>query len=110
MGQSIDMSKPLSVLLAEDSIDDADMILSQLRRAGFDPIHQRVDTARDMEAALRAQPWDLVISDYSMPGFNGLDALRLLRERDSDLPFILVSGTMGEETAVAAMKAGAHDY
>jgi signal transduction histidine kinase len=104
------MKKPLHVLLAEDSIDDADIILSQLRRAGFDPIHQRVDTARDMEAALQAQPWDLIISDYSMPGFNGLEALKLLRERDSDLPFILVSGTMGEETAVAAMKAGAHDY
>jgi len=104
------MSKSLHVLIAEDSADDAELILRELRRGGFDPIHERVDTARGMEEALRAQQWEAIISDYSMPGFNGIEALHLARERDRDLPFILVSGTIGEDTAVAAMKAGAHDY
>ncbi len=102
---------PLCVLIVEDSADDAILVIHELRRAGYDVTSERVQTAAEMEAALdRDDPWDVVISDFSLPGFSGLDALLLLRERALDLPFVLVSGQIGEETAVEAMRAGAHDY
>ncbi|HUJ09353.1 MAG TPA: PAS domain S-box protein [Verrucomicrobiae bacterium] len=104
------MSIPIHVLFVEDSEDDTELALCQLRRAGFDPIHERVDMPTDLKAALDREAWDVVISDYAMPGFNGFDALKIVRNEDIDLPFILISGTIGEEIAVAAMKAGAHDY
>jgi PAS domain S-box-containing protein len=104
------MSTPLRVLIAEDSEDDALLLVRELRRAGFDPEHERVENAAAMQAALDRQTWDLVIGDYSMPHFSGTAALALLRERDPDLPFIFVSGTIGEDVAVEAMKAGAQDY
>lgn len=104
------MGKPLRVLIVEDSEDDAALLLRELKQGGYDPLYERVDTAAAMIAALERQPWQIVIADYSMPHFNGLDALKLLKERGLDLPFILVSGTIGEDKAVAAMKAGAHDY
>ena len=101
---------PLRVLIVEDSEDDSVLILRELRRSGFAPASQRVETPEAMRLALSQQPWDVVISDYSMPRFSGLAALSTLRESDLDLPFIVVSGNIGEEVAVDAMKAGAHDY
>src|SRR3989440_6142438 len=104
------MGKPLRVLMVEDSEDDALLVLRELRAAGYDLTHERVDTAAALEAALDRHPWDLVIGDYSMPHFSGTAALAMLRERGLDVPYICVSGTITEELAVAAMKAGAHDY
>jgi len=104
------MGKPLRVLMVEDSEDDARLVLRELRTAGYDLTHERVDTAAALEAALDRHPWDLVIGDYSMPHFSGTAALAMLRERGLDVPYICVSGTITEELAVAAMKAGAHDY
>jgi two-component system, NarL family, sensor histidine kinase UhpB len=105
------MTVPLRVLLVEDSEDDALLLLRELRRGGYEPFSERVDTAGDMEAALEERGWDLVIADHSMPEFSSSAALELLRRKGFvDLPFIIVSGYIGEDAAVAAMKAGAHDY
>ncbi len=101
---------PVRVLIIEDSEDDATLILRELRRGGYNPIHMRVETRDDMSRALKNQSWDLIISDYSLPRFNGLHALSITRTYGIDAPFIIISGNIGEETAVAAMKAGAHDY
>src|SRR2546430_11022770 len=101
---------PLRVLIAEDSEDDARLLLRELQRAGFDPAYERVDSPTAMQAALDRQAWDLVIGDYSMPAFSGPAALALLRACDLDTPFIFVSGTIGEDVAVEAMKAGAQDF
>jgi hypothetical protein len=104
------MSTPLRALLVEDSENDALLVLRELRCGGFDVTWERVETAETMRAALDRQPWDIVLSDFKMPHFTGLDALELLRASGRDMPFILVSGTIGEDVAVGAMKAGAHDY
>ena len=105
------MGVDLRVLLVEDSEDDALLLLRRLRKGGYDPTWERVDTPQDMEAALDGASWDLVISDHSMPAFSSSAALELLRSKGyADLPFIIVSGQIGEDAAVAAMKAGAHDY
>lgn len=104
------MSKPLRVLIVEDSQDDTELLVRQLQRGGYDPTYQRVEDAAVMEAALKQQAWDIVLSDYNMPRFSSPAALKLLQESGLDLPFIIISGAIGEETAVAAMKAGAHDF
>ncbi len=104
------MSRPLRVLIVEDSENDTLLMLRELRRGGYDPVFERVDTAGAMKAAFEQQEWDVVLADYSMPHFSGLAALELYNEKGLDLPFIIVSGVIGEETAVAAMKGGAHDY
>jgi two-component system, cell cycle sensor histidine kinase and response regulator CckA len=104
------MSKVLRVLIVEDSEDDVLLLVRNLRQGDFDPIYEVVENASSMRAALEKQAWDVVISDYALPQFNGPAALKLLQEIGLDLPFIIVSGTIGEETAVTAMKAGAHDY
>ena len=104
------MSSVLRVLIAEDSEDDALLLVRELRRGGYDPVYERVDSAAALEAALARQSWDLVIGDHSMPHFSGAAALRLVREHSLDLPFICLSGTITEELAVAAMKAGANDW
>ena len=104
------MRVPLRVLIAEDSEDDARLLLRELERAGFDAASERVDSRAAMQAALDRQTWDLVIGDYSMPEFSGPAALALLRAHDPDTPFIFVSGSMGEDVAVEAMKAGAQDF
>src|SRR5919112_5221307 len=105
------MDVPLRVLLVEDSENDALLLVRGLRRGGYDPTWERVDTPAAMEAALDGRGWDLVISDHSMPNFSSSAALRLLRGKGFvDLPFIIVSGQIGEDAAVSAMKAGAHDY
>jgi PAS domain S-box-containing protein len=103
------MSQPIQVLLVEDNPADADLLLRELRRAGFDPQWHRVETEADYLASLRPD-LDLIFSDFEMPEFNGLRALELLKERGYEIPFIMVSGTIGEETAVAAIKRGAADY
>jgi PAS domain S-box-containing protein len=104
------MGTPLRVLLVEDSADDALLLVRQLGTAGYDVTHRRVDTPDAMQEALERNVWDIVISDYSMPQFSGTAALSMVQERGLDLPFIYVSGTIGEDVAVAAMKAGASDY
>ncbi len=104
------MSVPLRVLLVEDSADDAELVLRALRRGGYQPEHRRVDTPEDMARALDEHDWDIVLADYAMPRFSAFDALAMVQERGLDIPFIVISGTIGEEIAVQAMKAGAHDY
>lgn len=104
------MGTPLRLLLIEDSEDDAQLLIHELRRGGYDVVHERVDTASALEAALDRQTWDLAIGDYSMPQFSGMAALRIIQDRGLDVPFISVSGTITEEMAVAAMRAGARDY
>ncbi|WP_319422830.1 GGDEF domain-containing response regulator [Pleurocapsa sp. FMAR1] len=105
------MSKLLRVLIVEDSEDDAELLAIELERGNYEITYQRVDTKADMQAALqKSQSWDIVLADYSMPQFSAIAALELLKECDLDLPFVIVSGKIGEDTAVAAMKAGAHDY
>jgi two-component system, cell cycle sensor histidine kinase and response regulator CckA len=102
--------KPLRLLLVEDSEDDTLLVLRELRRAGYDVDYLRVQTESDMQRALAEREWDLVISDYSMPEFTGPRALAVLRASGRDLPFIMLSGTVNEETAVEALHAGAHDF
>jgi signal transduction histidine kinase/CheY-like chemotaxis protein len=104
------MTKELKVLFIEDSEDDALLLARELRRGGFDLTSERIETAEAMSHALKKQAWDLVLCDYSMPHFRGTDALGMLKELGLDIPFIFVSGTIQEDTAVEAMKAGAHDY
>ena len=101
---------PLRALIVEDSEDDAQQMLRALKRGGFVVSHERIESAEATRAALERQSWDVVLCDYSVPGLDGFATLALLRARDPDLPFILVSGTVGEETAAALMKAGASDY
>lgn len=104
------MPRPIRVLIVEDSATDAELLVDQLRRDGYDPAWRRVESADEMAQAFETQEWDLVLSDYRLPGFDAPDALRLMQDKGLDLPFIIVSGAVGEETAAAAMKAGAHDY
>ena len=104
------MSTQIRLLIVEDSEDDTLLIVRELKRNGYDVIFERVDNYNDMKATLVDQEWDIVFCDYSMPKFDGISALKLLQEERSELPFILVSGTIGEEVAVESMKAGADDY
>jgi two-component system cell cycle sensor histidine kinase/response regulator CckA len=103
-------SEPLRVLLVEDSEVDADLVVRELRRIGRPVEHRVVETEDAMRECLLDAPWDLVLSDWSMPQFSAPGALALVRSLGLDLPFIIVSGTIGEEAAVEAMRAGAHDY
>jgi len=100
----------LRILLVEDSPDDAALLLWELKRAEFDCRFLRVESREAMEAALDSEEWDLVLSDFILPSFSGIDALRIVLERELDIPFIMVSGKTGEDVAVEAMRAGAHDY
>jgi signal transduction histidine kinase len=102
--------RPIRVLAVEDSENDFRLAVRLLRRAGFTPDCQRVQDLPTLQQALLAGHWDAVISDFSMPGFSGLEALAEFRKTGLDIPFIFVSGTIGEEMAVAAMQAGANDY
>ena len=104
------MSKPLRVLIVEDSEDDAVLLERCLKRGSYDLTFERVETADAMRNALEQKEWDIIIADYVLPQFSAPDALELLKKKDIDLPFIIVSGVIGEDTAVAAMKAGAHDF
>ena len=104
------MNKPLKVLIIEDSEDDALLLLMQLRQCGYNPEHEIVKTADQVKAALDKQSWDMVISDYVLPEFSGLETLKIIQDKDIDTPCIIVSGKISDETAVTAMRAGARDY
>ena len=104
------MNTPLRVLLIEDSEDDAILIINELREGGYDPTFERVETRETMESALGAQEWDIIIADYRLPTFSGIEALEMVCKGSTDCPFIIVSGQISEETAVKAMRAGAQDY
>jgi PAS domain S-box-containing protein len=104
------MPNPLRILLIEDSESDANLILRELHRIGYEVEYERVETAEAMQAILTEKVWDLVLSDYTLPKFNAVQALILLKAQHIDLPFIIISSPIGEETAVSALKAGANDY
>ncbi len=104
------MNSPLRVLVVEDSDDDYALLIRELQRGGLDIRAQCVDNRDEFNAALEQAQWDVVIADYSLPQFSGTEALALMKECGFDLPFLIISGTIGEETAVEVMKAGAHDY
>src|SRR3972149_4946816 len=104
------MTAPLRVLIVEDSEDDTLLLVRELRQGDYEVTFERVDTLHALEAALGQQTWDIILADYSMPQFSGLEALAALQRRGLDISLILVSGTIGEETAGAAMKSRASDY
>ena len=104
------MGKAIRLLIVEDVEDDALLLVREIRTGGFEPVFKRVDSEKDLAEALKAETWDIIISDYGMPGFNGIDALRMAKNYDPDIPFFLISGEIGEEVAVRAMKEGAGDY
>jgi len=104
------VAKPLRVLFIEDQEKDVELLVLELRRGGYDLVQERVDTPEAFGAALDRQEWDLILCDYRMPRFSAPAALVLVKEKKVDLPFIVVSGTVGEETAVEALHAGAHDF
>ena len=110
MKNEVKINKPLAVLIVEDSQDDAELIVQLFKMEGYDIAFEQVETAAQMRAALERRTWDIVISDHSLPRFSSLAALSLLKETGLDIPFIAVSGTLSEETAVTMMKTGAHDY
>ncbi len=103
------MSVPVRALLVDDSASSEALVLGELRGGGFEPTLQRVTTRTGLEAALAGAPWDVVLSDLSTAELDAFDAIALLKERDVDIPFLVVSETLGEETAVRAMKAGAQN-
>ncbi len=102
--------KPLRALIVEDSVPDAELLLIELRRCGYVVSHRRVENAEEMLRALDDERWDIVLSDYSLPQFDAPAALQLVQQRTADVPFIIVSGTIGEDTAVAALQVGANDF
>ena len=104
------MNKQLHALIVEDSEDDALLLVRLLLNGGFDVRSERVETAVAFVSALDSRDWDIILCDYRMPEFNGLEALRIVKTHGTDVPFIFFSGVMGEEIAIEAMKAGAHDY
>src|SRR5208283_5349375 len=104
------MGKPLHVLIVEDSENDTLLLLRELNRSGYEPAHERVYTADGLSAALEKQPWDIIICDFVMPQFSGLEALKLTKRKGVDIPFIITSGKISDDTAVMSMKAGAADY
>src|ERR1700693_647168 len=106
----VNMSKPLAVLIIDDSDTDARLVVRELRRSGFSPEWERVDTAATLREALRRREWGLVISDSGVPEFNALDALALVKEEAPGIPFIVVSGTISEEVAVQPIRSGASDF
>jgi CheY-like chemotaxis protein len=104
------MARTVRVLILEDSEDDTLLLVRELIRCEFDPKYRRVETPETMSSALDQEPWDLILADYVMPRFDALAGLHILEEKGLDIPYIVVSGNIGEETAVAAMRAGADDY
>jgi len=109
-GLGCKMVKLLHVLVIEDSENDSELLLEEIREVGYDPISERVQTAEELAAALARHAWDVVLCDYVMPQFSAPDALKMVRTKHLDVPFIVVSGVFGEEAAVNMMKAGASDY
>ncbi|MEW6203230.1 MAG: response regulator, partial [bacterium] len=105
------MAITIRALIVEDNEDDAMLLLRELRKSDFEPVFERVETPYAMKSALTmGGPWDVIISDHTLPHMNSSDTLMILKETGLDIPFIIVSGTLSEEVAVEAMKAGAHDF
>jgi len=104
------MAKPLHILIVEDSENDALLLLRELKRSGYEPVYERVYTPKGLNDALEKQAWDIIISDFVMPQFSGLEALKLTKTKNLDTPFIITSGKISDDTAVLSMKAGAADY
>ena len=100
----------LKVLTVEDSEDDVLLIIRELKKGGYDPVYERVETEKAMKKALKEKPWDIILCDYRLPKFDGAKAIALLKETNIDIPLIIVSGTIGEDTAVECMRLGAQDY
>lgn len=100
---------PLKALIIEDVEDDVQLLIRALQHSGYEPDYLCVDNRQDLVNALQ-RPWQMVFSDYTMPSFNGIEALQLVRQQAPDLPFIFVSGTIGEDRSVEAVKSGAQDY
>ncbi|HEV2320181.1 MAG TPA: PAS domain S-box protein [Verrucomicrobiae bacterium] len=109
-GKGLLMVKLLQILLIEDSENDAELLLDEIREAGYEPMSERVQTAPDLIEALARHSWDAVLCDYVMPQFSAPDALKIVRAKHPEIPFIVVSGIVGEDAAVSMMKAGASDY
>src|SRR4051794_1755944 len=103
------MSLPLRSLLLEDRVSDAKLVANELREAGFELEWKRIETEPDFRAEITAG-WDIILADYSLPQFDALKALRIVREAKCDVPLIIVSGTIADEAAVVVMKEGAADY
>lgn len=104
------MPRSLHVLILEDCEDDALLAVHELKKGGYDIVFERLETAESLKSSLQQKKWDVIISDYNMPHFNGAEALRVVQKEGLDIPFILFSGTIGDEKAAAIMKAGAHDF
>lgn len=103
-------AQPLKALLIEDNENDAELVIRQLRAAGFDPQARRIERPDELRAALAETSWDVILSDHSMPDFGSAEALLIVREMERDIPFVIVSGQIGERAAVEVMRAGARDY
>jgi len=104
------MSTPVKILMVEDSEDDALLEILALKKGGFSPVYERVETAAAFAAALASQTWDVIFCDYSLPHFDAIQAIAVYKETNVDIPFIVISGAIGEETAVECLRLGAHDY
>jgi len=104
------MPTPLHILIVEDSEDDTQLLLHALKKGGYEPLFERVDSGSDMEIALARRKWDVVVADHNLPHFSALKALDLLKENGYDIPFFIVSGSIEEDLAAQAMQAGAQDY
>src|SRR5690606_32812016 len=104
------MSDALNVLIIEDSDDDVELLILELRASNYKLNIERVQTAPEFKKALDTREWDVIVSDYSLPGFGAPKALQMLKESGQDIPLIIVSGTIGEDAAVQAMRAGAADF
>jgi PAS domain S-box-containing protein len=104
------MSVPIKVLIVEDSEDDTDFLLRELRHGEYIPEHARVDSPRSLREALQNNEWDIILSDYYMPGFSALTALQIVHDMKINIPFVVITGATGEDIAVEAMRAGAQDY
>ena len=102
--------KPVRVLIVDDSEDDAMLVIRELKKGGYDPEYERVETSADMNKALQDKCWDVILCDYKMPKFSGTQAIAALKETNIDIPLIIVSGAIVEATAVECMRSGAHDY
>ena len=110
ISSKISNPQSLRVLMVEDSEDDALLIIRELKKGGYNPVCERVETAAAMKKALKDKQWDIILCDYKLPKFSGEQAIALLKETNIEIPLIIVSGTIGEETAVECMRSGAHDY
>ena len=104
------MGIPIRVLIIEDSEDDALLTLRELKKGGYEPEWRVVETPQDLTKALDEEQWDIILSDFQMPAFDGREALRMVNEKNIDVPFIIISGVLVEENAVEVLKEGANDY